>query len=409
MSDISVSPEKQLAELKLGADEIIAEDELLKKLIKSYKQQKPLIVKFGADPSRPDIHFGHAVVLNKLKLLQEFGHQIKFIIGDFTALIGDPTGKSKLRPQLTATEVNNNAETYKQQIFKILDPKKTDVVYNSHWLNKFSSMDFIKLLSTRTVQQLLARDDFSKRYSEHVPIFLHELVYPVMQAYDSFELKADIELGGTDQKFNLLLGREFQRQQGQEPQCIMLSPILEGLDGVQKMSKSLDNYISINDTPNDIFGKTMSVSDSLMIRYYELLSQKGLQFVESIKKNLLAQQLHPMDAKKGLAEELVSQVWGEAAAKEARIYFEQVFSKKVLPNDIETHTFKVPVDGNMNVLNLLVDIGFCKSKSEARRLIKQNGVKINQKTLTSEVYQFEKAKEYILKQGKLKIIKLDIL
>ena len=403
---ISVSPEKQLEEIKKGVDEIIAEDELLKKLQRSYELQKPLVVKFGADPSRPDIHFGHVVVLNKLRLLQNFGHKIKFIIGDFTALIGDPTGKSKLRPQLTEDQVNENAQTYKQQVFKILDPKKTDIVYNSHWLNKFSSMDFIRLLASRTVQQLLARDDFSKRHSEQVPIFLHELVYPVMQAYDSFELKADIELGGTDQKFNLLLGREFQRQMGQESQSIILSPILEGLDGVQKMSKSLDNYISLDDTPNDIFGKTMSISDTLMLRYYELLSQKDVHDLHNLADAISQEKIHPMIAKKDLAFELVSLAWDKKSAADARHYFENVFTKKELPSDIATHIISSEEGKGLNILQLLVEISFCKSKSEARRIIKQNGVKIDQKTLTSESFVFEKNKEYILKQGKLKIIKL---
>lgn len=406
MSKITVAPKEQLAQLKLGADEIISEDELLKKLEKSYAKQKPLTVKLGADPSRPDIHIGHAVVLNKLKLLQDFGHQVKFIIGDFTALIGDPTGKSKMRPQLSKDEVDANAQTYKEQVFKILDPDKTDIVYNSHWLNKFTPMDFIRLMASRTVQQLIARDDFSKRYQEQVPIFLHELVYPVMQAYDSYELKADIELGGTDQKFNLLLGREFQRQQGQEPQCIILSPLLEGLDGVQKMSKSLGNYIGLTDEPNDMFGKTMSISDQHMLRFYELLSRKGVEHFKQLKTGLSDQSVHPMDAKKDLAEEIVSHYWGEARAKEAREHFQQVFSKKAIPDDIPAHKISLNQDERINVLNLVVELEFCKSKSEARRILKQNGMKLNNQVIKEENIKLEPARDYIFRQGKLKMVKL---
>lgn len=406
MSKITVAPQEQLEQLKVGADEIISEEELLKKLEKSYKNQKPLTVKLGADPSRPDIHIGHAVVLNKLKLLQDFGHQVKFIIGDFTALIGDPTGKSKTRPQLTKEEVDVNAQTYKEQVFKILDPEKTDVVYNSHWLNKFTPMDFIRLMASRTVQQLIARDDFSKRYQDQVPIFLHELVYPVMQAYDSYELKADIELGGTDQKFNLLLGREFQRQQGQEPQCIILSPLLEGLDGVQKMSKSLGNYIGLTDEPNDMFGKTMSISDTHMLRFYELLSRRGKQYLDQLKKGLSDQSMHPMDAKKDLAEEIVSHYWGDEKAKEARAHFQQVFSNKAIPDDIPSHKISLQNGDSINVLNLVVELEFCKSKSEARRILKQNGMKLNNEVIKNESIKLEPAKDYIFRQGKLKMVKL---
>ncbi|MFK7823015.1 MAG: tyrosine--tRNA ligase [Oligoflexales bacterium] len=406
MSKITVAPKEQLEQLKLGAEEIISEEELLKKLEKSYQNQKPLIIKLGADPSRPDIHIGHAVVLNKLKLLQDFGHEVKFIIGDFTALIGDPTGKSKTRPQLTKEEVDINAKTYKDQVFKILDPDKTDVVYNSNWLNKFSPMDFIRLMSSRTVQQLIARDDFSKRYQEQVPIFLHELVYPVMQAYDSYELNADIELGGTDQKFNLLLGREFQRQQGQEPQCIILSPLLEGLDGVQKMSKSLGNYIGLTDMPNDMFGKTMSISDTHMLRFYELLSRKGGPHLMQLKNGLTAQSIHPMDAKKDLAEEIVSHYWGEEKATEARAHFQQVFSKKAIPDDIPSHKVSLANGESVNVLNLVVELEFCKSKSEARRILKQNGMKLNNVVIKEESIKLEPAKDYIFRQGKLKMVKL---
>lgn len=399
-------PQDQLAEIKRGTDEIISEEDLLAKLTKSYDEQKPLVVKLGADPSRPDIHLGHTVVLNKLKLLQDFGHQVKFLIGDFTAMIGDPTGRSKLRPPLSAEEVAKNAQTYKEQVFKILDESKTDIVYNSHWLNKFNPMDFIKLLANRTVQQILARDDFSKRYKEQTPIFLHEFVYPIMQAYDSVHLKADIELGGTDQKFNLLLGRELQKQAGIRPQSIILSPLLEGLDGVQKMSKSLDNYIGLTDKADDIFGKTMSISDQHMIRFYELLSRKSCQDIEAIKQALKDGSLHPMIAKKDIAQELVAQYWGDEEGKKARTHFESVFSKQETPTDLELHQVELDEAGKVNVLNLAVELKFTKSKSEARRILKQNGMKLDGSLIKDEKIELEKGKEYIFKIGKLKIIKL---
>lgn len=408
MSRIKVSPEEQLAELQIGSEEIIAKEELLNKLSRSYKKQVPLVVKLGADPSRPDIHLGHTVVLNKLKLLQEFGHQVKFIIGDFTALIGDPTGKSKTRPQLSREEVETYAQTYKEQVFKILDPEKTDIVYNSSWLDKLSPMDFIKLLATRTVQQLIARDDFSKRYADQTPIFLHEFVYPVMQAYDSVVLKADIELGGTDQKFNLLLGRELQRHFGQESQCILLTPLLEGLDGVQKMSKSLNNYIGLTDEPSDMFGKVMSISDLHMVKFYELLSRKGSVSIDKIKSALKDESLHPMKAKKDLAEEIVFQYWGADLAKEARDKFEAVFSKRETPSDLSTHMVNADSDGLINLLNLAVELDFCKSKSEARRILKQNGMRIDNQTVNEEKIKLASDTEYVFKQGKLKMIKIKL-
>ena len=408
MSRISVLPEKQLAELRVGADEIISEAELLKKLQKSYESQTPLIVKLGADPSRPDIHLGHVVVLNKLRLLQEFGHQVKFIIGDFTAMIGDPTGKSKTRPHLSREEIDQNAQSYKEQVFKVLDPEKTDIVYNSEWLDKFTPSDFIRLLATRTLQQIIAREDFSKRYKEQTPIHLHELIYPIMQGYDSIALKSDIELGGTDQKFNLLVGREMQRQQGLEPQCLILTPLLEGLDGVQKMSKSLDNYISLNDTPENMFGKTMSVSDTHMVRFYELLSRIGVEHIESLKAGLASGSVHPMMAKKDLAQEIVSHYWGDAAAKAARTHFESVFSKKDIPDDLEEFAADVGPEGTINLLDLAVSTGFSQSKSEARRVLKQNGLKIDNKAVASEHFSCASGDEFIFRKGKLKMMKIKV-
>ena len=408
MSKIHVSPEKQLEELMLGVDEVISKEELLEQLKNSYTTQKPLNIKLGADPSRPDIHLGHTVVLNKLRTLQNFGHHVTFIIGDFTAMIGDPTGRNKTRPALGLEEIKKNAITYKEQVFKILDPKKTTVVFNSTWLEKLTPMDFVKLLASRTVQQLLARDDFSKRYEKNVPIFLHEFVYPILQAYDSVEIKADIEVGGTDQKFNLLVGRELQKQKGQKGQSLIIFPLLEGLDGVQKMSKSLDNYIGITDSPEQIFGKIMSISDPLMIKYYRLLSRKGKDTIDALLKDLEKEALHPMEAKKNLAEEITGHYWGEDQAQEARKNFEAVFSNKKLPEDIKEHVIKIGKENKINLLNISMEVGFSQSKSEARRILKQNGIKIDGKTHKEEWLVVEKNKSYIFKQGKLKIVKLVI-
>lgn len=405
---IPVDPETQLKEIAVGVDEIISEEDLLAKLKDSYEKQKPLTVKLGADPSRPDIHLGHTVVINKLKLLQDFGHQVVFIIGDFTARIGDPTGKSKTRPQLTIEEVKENAQTYKDQIFKILNPEKTKVVFNGEWLDQLKPMDFVRLMATKTVQQLIARDDFSKRYQDQTPIFLHEFIYPVLQGYDSVHLKADIEMGGTDQKFNLLLARELQKQQNQRPQSLIIMPLLEGLDGVQKMSKSLDNYISLTDTPKDMFGKTMSISDDHMIRFYELLSRKGAQQIEQLKAGLKDQSIHPMVAKKDLTQEIVSQYWGEEKGKQERQQFESVFSSKKIPDDIASHSIQLNEQGKVNLLELAVELGFTKSKGEARRILKQNGMRIDQKVVSEESVSLNSGGEYVFKQGKLKIVKLKV-
>lgn len=399
----NLSPEEQLKELRVGTDAIISEVELLAKLRKSKSTGVPLIAKLGADPSRPDIHLGHTVVLNKLRMFQEFGHRVMFLIGDFTALIGDPTGKNKTRPQLTSEEVTENAESYKTQVFKILDPAKTEIVFNSHWLGALTPIDFVRLTATRTVQQLLARDDFATRYAEQTPIHLHELLYPLLQAYDSVHLKADVELGGTDQRFNLLMGRELQRHFGQEPQCVIMTPLIEGLDGVQKMSKSLDNYIGINESPSEIFGKTMSISDALMVRFYELLSRRGESHVALIKAGLQNESLHPMTAKKDLAEELVGQFWSAAEGREAREQFERRFSKKEVPQDL---TVKLVPCGEVDLLNLAVELGFTKSKGEARRILQQQGMKLDDATVTNHLIHISPGQELVFTQGKLKIVRL---
>ena len=400
------SAEEQLAELSVGVDEIIAKDELYLKLQNSLKNQKPLLAKLGADPSRPDIHLGHTVVLNKLRLLQELGHRVVFIIGDFTAMIGDPTGQNKTRPEISHQQVNENAKSYTEQVFKILDQDRTEVVKNSEWLNKLDPMDFVKLLACKTVQQLIAREDFSKRWSDQTPIFLHEIVYPILQGYDSCVLNADIELGGTDQRFNLLLGRELQKVRGQSPQSLILMPLLEGLDGVQKMSKSLGNYVALNDPPKEMFGKLMSVSDSLMIRFYELLSSRGFKALNELKDSLNIGSYHPMAAKKDLAAELVSYYWGEEKARQARAHFEQIFSKKETPIDLAEKIIKISNIQEINLVNVAVEMNFCKSKSEARRILKQKGLRINGQIIQDERILAEPGKEMVFKFGKFKIVKL---
>lgn len=403
MSRITVTPEEQLRELKRGAFEILPEEELLKKLTKSFEKQKPLVVKFGADPSRPDIHLGHTVVLQKLRLLQEFGHEIYFLIGDYTAQIGDPTGKNKTRPILTAEEVLKNAQTYKEQVGKVLDMSRTHVVFNKDWLGKFSGLDLIQLMSRATVGAILQRDDFNKRYTNAEAIYLHEFVYPILQGYDSVHLKADLELGGTDQTFNLMMGRHLQHSYEQEAQCILTMPLIEGTDGVHKMSKSMDNYIALTDTPTNMFGKLMSISDELMKKYYLLLSRRPASEVDGIIAGLNSGSHHPMEAKKSLAAEITGYYHGEATGKEEREKFEARFSKKQIPDDIQTE--KRPA-GTIHLLDLFLELGLIKSKSEGRRLIQQNAVKANFENHSTETLELPSGKEVILKIGKLRMLKL---
>ncbi len=404
---ITVSAEEQLAEIKVGCSEIIAEEELLSKLKRSYKEQKPLRIKLGADPSSPDIHLGHTVVLNKMRLFQKFGHHIIFIIGDFTARIGDPTGKNKMRPPLSTEQVLSYAKTYQEQIFRVLDASKTEVVYNSSWLDKLTPMDMVRLMASRTVQQILVREDFAKRMEDGVPVHLHELLYPVLQGYDSVHLKADVELGGNDQKFNLLFAREMQRTAGQEAQCTVTVPLLEGLDGVQKMSKSLNNYIGISEAPRDIFGKTMSISDELMIRFYELLSRKGAAYIQDVKTKLKAGTLHPMEAKKNIAEEMVEHYWGQAEAKAARQHFEETFSSKKVPTDLPVHKVSLNAEGKLNIVDISVELGFSPSRGDAKRVLKQDGMQLDGKKVEAEFVSLESGRSYIFKQGKLKMVKLE--
>jgi tyrosyl-tRNA synthetase len=403
MARITVAPADQLKELKRGVFEILPEEELLKKLTKSFEKQKPLVVKFGADPSRPDIHLGHTVVLQKLKLLQDFGHEIYFLIGDYTAQIGDPTGKNKTRPILTAEEVMKNAQTYKEQVGKVLDMTKTHVVFNKDWLGKFSGLDLIQLMSKATVGAILQRDDFNKRYTNSEAIYLHEFVYPILQGFDSVHLKADLELGGTDQTFNLMMGRHLQHAYEQEAQCILTMPLIEGTDGVHKMSKSMDNYIALTDTPTNMFGKLMSISDELMKKYYLLLSRRPSLEVDGIIAGITNGSLHPMEAKKSLAAEITGYYHGEGSGKEEREKFEARFSKKQIPDDIQTIS---KASGAINLLDLFVELQLIKSKSEGRRLIQQNAVKANFENHSTETLNLEKGQEVILKIGKLRMLKL---
>jgi tyrosyl-tRNA synthetase len=403
MGRITVTPEEQLKELKRGAFEILPEEEMLKKLKKSYEKQKPLIIKFGADPSRPDIHLGHTVVLQKLRLLQDFGHEIYFLIGDYTAQIGDPTGKNKTRPILTADEVKKNAETYKEQVGKVLDMSKTNVVFNKDWLGKFDGLGLIQLMAKATVGAILQRDDFNKRYTNSEAIYLHEFVYPILQGYDSVHLKADLELGGTDQTFNLMMGRHLQYAYEQEAQCILTMPLIEGTDGVNKMSKSMDNYIALTDTPTDMFGKLMSISDELMKKYYLLLSRRPATEVDAIISDINSGALHPMEAKKRLASEVTGYYHGEASGNEEREKFEARFSKKQVLDDIEVVE---KAAGQIAALDLMRDLKFIESNGEGRRLLKQNAVKLDGKNLAAETFILGKGQEAILKVGKLRMVKL---
>lgn len=399
-----LSAKEQLEIIRRGAVEIIVEDDLLKKLATAAAKGRPLRVKAGFDPTAPDIHLGHTVLLNKMRQFQELGHEVIFLIGDFTGMIGDPTGKSETRKHLTREEVLENAKTYQAQIFKILDREKTTIVFNSEWMSKMSSADMIQLAAKHTVARMLEREDFKKRYESQLPISIHEFLYPLIQGYDSVALKADVELGGTDQKFNLLVGRELQKEYGQEPQSIVMMPLLEGLDGVNKMSKSLGNYIGINEPAKDIFGKVMSVSDDLMLRYYELVSSVPLDELGKTKDEIKSGALHPMEAKKRLALELTDRFCGKGEGAKARQEFEKVFSRKNLPDDIPV--VEVAWEGDrMKLAKIIALAGAAKSNSEARRLIQQNAVEVNEapaKDIDAEL----QAGEYILRVGKKRFVKI---
>lgn len=363
--------ELALAELKRGCEEILLEEELIAKL----KEGKPLKVKAGFDPTAPDLHLGHTVLINKLRTFQQLGHEVIFLIGDFTGLIGDPTGKNVTRKPLSREDVLANAQTYKEQVFKILDPAKTRIAFNSEWMNELGAAGMIKLAARQTVARMLERDDFKKRYANNQSIAIHEFLYPLVQGWDSVALEADVEMGGTDQRFNLLMGRELQKDEGQRPQTVMMVPLLEGLDGVQKMSKSLGNYVGITDAPNDMFGKIMSISDELMWRYYDLLSFRPLDEVVALKQQV-ADGANPRDIKILLAKEIIARFHDDAAAEAAHQDFTQRFSKNALPDDIPELT--VAAGGAaMPIANLLKEAGLVDSTSEAIRMIKQGAVKLN--------------------------------
>ncbi|MDP2759596.1 MAG: tyrosine--tRNA ligase [Sideroxyarcus sp.] len=391
-----------LNQIKRGSDELLLESELVKKL----KQGRPLRVKAGFDPTAPDLHLGHTVLLNKMRQLQDLGHHALFLIGDFTGMIGDPTGKNATRPPLTREQVLANAESYREQVFKVLDPDKTEVVFNSSWMDKFSAVDLIRLAATHTVAQMLERDDFGKRYRASQPIAIHEFIYPLVQGYDSVELKADIELGGTDQKFNLLMGRELQRHFGQPPQCVLTMPLLEGLDGINKMSKSLGNYIGVTDTPQDMFGKLMSVSDDLMWRYFDLLSFRSLAQIANFREEM-AQGRNPRDIKVLLAQEIVARFHSQRAAEDALVEFEARFKQGVLPDDMPEIAVQ-STNGGIAIANLLKQAGLVASTSEALRMIDQGGVKLDGEKVSDKALQLKTGAVVVAQVGKRKFGRVSV-
>lgn len=397
--------QRQMEVLKTGAAEIIPEDDLREKIRQSLVNNKPLIVKLGLDPTAPDIHLGHTVPLQKMRQFQDLGHQAVIIIGDFTGRIGDPTGKSETRKPLTEEELHRNAETYKQQIFKILDPAKTRIEFNATWLAKLNFADVIKLASNVTVARMLERDDFAKRYAEERPISIHEFFYPLMQGYDSVALNSDVELGGTDQKFNLLMGRTLQKDFGQSPQVALTTPILEGLDGVHKMSKSLGNYIGVYESPREMFGKTMSMPDDLMIRYFELVTKVQVDEIRKLEKGLNEGTIHPRDLKMRLGWEIVRIYHGEEEANQAKDEFIRMFQKKETPNeipDISLSELGFDPRSGIEIVALIAGAKFAPSRGEARRLIEQGGVKINDEKISDSAQICQLAEGDILRVGKRK-------
>lgn len=404
----SATPQEQIHLLKMGTVDFISEVELLKKLEKSYKEKKPLSIKFGADPTRSDLHIGHTVVLNKLRQFQKLGHQVQFLIGDFTSLIGDPTGRNETRPPLTAAQIQENAQTYALQVFKILDPEKTEIVYNSHWFHKMTPADFIRLTAQYTVARMLERDDFSKRFQSHTPISIHELLYPLCQGYDSVHLKSDVELGGTDQKFNLLVGRELQKAYGQtDQQVVITTPILEGLDGVNKMSKSLDNYISVVDSPKEMFGKTMRISDVLMMRWYELLTDITPVELSALKTDMKAGKQHPRQVKVDLAKQLVARFHSASSAQAAEDEFNRIFVDKGLPDQIPEYLMDAPAEP-MGICTLLKNVGLASSTSEAKRSIQGRAVEVDFVKIEDEQLKIDlkSGSSLVIRSGKKKFVKV---
>ena len=394
--------DSDLTLLLRGVEEIVPKQEFHKKL----DENRPLRVKLGFDPTAPDLHLGHTVILNKLKLFQDLGHQVIFLIGDFTGLVGDPSGVNETRPVLNEKEIKKNAETYERQVFKILDKEKTEIRFNSEWMNKFSPEDFIRLSSVQTVARMLERDDFSKRYSAQKPISIHEFLYPLLQGYDSVALEADIELGGTDQKFNLLLGREVQKFYDKEPQVAFTLPLLEGLDGVKKMSKSLDNYIAIEDSADDMFGKIMSISDVLMWRYFELLSFLAEEKIKDLKKSQ-KEGSNPRDIKFLLAEEIVNRFHGEGSGSNAKKEFKSRFQKGNNPSDIKEITINLD-EKSLTLAKVLKEAEMVSSTSEALRLIKQGGVRIEGKKILDSKHEINLNSSFLYQVGKRKFRKIKI-
>ena len=389
--------EQAIQTIRRGADELIVEEELAKKLGSGRK----LRIKLGLDPTAPDLHLGHTVVINKLRDFQQLGHQVQFLIGDFTGMIGDPTGKNQTRPPLTREEIEKNARTYREQVFKILDPEKTQILFNSEWSDKLGAEGIIRLAARYTVSQLLERDDFSRRFSQERPIALHELLYPLMQGYDSVAMKADVELGGTDQKFNLLVGRELQKQFGQEPQCILTMPLLEGLDGKEKMSKSLGNYVGIAEAPPEIFGKLMSISDELMWRYIELLSFESPATIQQWKKD------HPRDVKVRFAREIVARFHSPAAAQRAEADFSSRFREGEMPDEMPEVTVQAPAGGIL-IAQLLKQANLTPSTSEAQRMIEQGGVKLDGERVSDKALKIPAGRTVVAQVGKRKFARITV-
>ncbi len=395
---------EQMDLIKRGASEIIQEDELVQKLERAAKDNNPLIIKLGCDPSRPDLHIGHSVVLRKLEQFQSLGHQAVLIVGDFTGMIGDPSGRNVTRPALTLEEARMNGKSYFEQASKILHKEKTKIVYNSEWLSKMSFEDVIKLSSKYTVARMLERDDFTKRFKSGMAISIHELLYPLAQAMDSVAIKSDVELGGTDQKFNLLVGRDIQREFDIEPQVILTMPLLVGTDGVEKMSKSYDNYIGITESPQEIFGKTLSISDDLIYTYFELATDVSNQKLQEIKKQLEDPKVNPRDLKRELARTLVRMYHSEDAARQAESEFDKIFVKKDIPDDI--NEFKLRGKKEIGIIDLILEVKFAPSKSEAKRLITQGGVSLNGKKIEDINHSIKLNGDKILKVGKRKFVKI---
>ncbi len=392
MTDVSAAIEL----IKRGTDTLLLEVELIERL----KSGRPLRVKAGFDPTAPDLHFGHTVLINKLRHFQELGHQIQFLIGDFTGMIGDPSGKNTTRPPLSREQIMENARTYQDQVFKILDPDKTEICFNSTWMDKLGAADMIRLASHQTVARMLERDDFAKRYGNNQPIAIHEFLYPLVQGYDSVAMKADVELGGTDQRFNLLMGRELQKHYGQPPQCVVMMPLLEGLDGVNKMSKSLGNYIGISEAPKEIFGKTMSVSDILMWRYYDLLSFRSSTEIEALKRDVEGGR-NPRDVKVMLAQELVARFHGARAAEEALADFEARFQRNAIPDDVPEVTVVAGAEG-LALFQVLKQAGLTGSTSEAMRMIEQGAVRLNGERADDKGLRLCAGETLVLQVGKRK-------